>query len=81
MPRCTGGIENMKKTTLNRPDVQQNQASTGWRDYANPEEVQRLEVLDGRIEGQRAILRDTVKDRMSIRSRLIRRMRRATGKE
>ena len=71
----------MKKTTLNRPDVQQSQVSTGWRNYANAEEVQRLEVLDGRIERQRAILRDTVKDRMSIRSRLIRRMRRATGKE
>ena len=71
----------MQKITLKRPDVQSKQVHTSWRDFASSDEIQRLEVLDGRIERQKKILSDTVRDRMSIRSRLIRRMRRASGKE
>lgn len=76
-----GYIENKRKNHLSEPAVQSEQVHTSWRDFASPDEIQRLNVLDGRIERQKKILSDTVKDRMSIRSRLIRRMRRATGKE
>jgi hypothetical protein len=71
----------MKKIVLQTPDVQPSQVHKGWRDFANDLERQRLTVLDQRIIRQKEILSDTEKDRKVIRSRLIRRMRRATGKE
>ncbi len=71
----------MKKIALAPPGVQQQKVHKGWRDFANDLERQRLTVLDQRIIRQKEILSDTEKDRKVIRSRLIRRMRRSTGKE
>jgi hypothetical protein len=71
----------MKKIVLQTPDVQPSQVHKGWRDFTNNDEIQRLAVLDERIERQKRILSDTVKDRKSIRTRLIRRMRRYAGVE
>jgi hypothetical protein len=71
----------MKKSNISRSYVHPETLHNSWRDFASSEEIQRLAVLDGRIDRQKKILADTVKDRVLIRSRLIRRMRRATGKE
>lgn len=52
---------------------------TNWRDFVEVEELQRLEILDIRIERQKQILSDSIEDRKLIMRRAIKRQRRANG--
>ncbi|KPD10895.1 hypothetical protein AN476_18775 [Phaeobacter sp. 11ANDIMAR09] len=46
----------MKKIVLSSPGVQQPKVHKGWRSFANSVEMQRLKILDERIERQKKFL-------------------------
>lgn len=60
--------------------VQRDEMHANWRDFCNNEELQRLTVLDDRIERKKRSLDETISERQRIMNRSIRRMRRAQGK-
>ncbi len=63
-----------------RRQVQRDRLHSGYSDFLNYEEEQRLAVLDARAERQEMILKDTRAERRKIVMRAIRRARRADGK-
>lgn len=60
-------------------DVHVEQIDTNWRDFVEDVELQRLALLDARIERQKQILSDSIEDRQLIMRRAIKRKRRANG--
>ena len=60
--------------------VQRDKLHSGYTEFLNYEEEQRLAVLDARAARQEMILKDTRAERRKIVMRAIRRSRRAEGK-
>lgn len=60
-------------------DVHAEQVDANWRDFVEDIELQRLTLLDARIERQKQILSDSIEDRQLIMRRAIKRKRRANG--
>jgi len=60
--------------------VDQGPIPAPWRDHAKPEEIQRLIVLQSRMELKAATIEELLAERRLIMRRAIARMRRAEGK-
>lgn len=60
--------------------VQRQLLNSGWQQFTNYIEEQRLALLEARIERRKRILADDLAERRKIMMRAIRRMRRARGK-
>ncbi len=65
---------------MTNQSVQPSELHSNWRNFSNSEELQRLEVLDERIDRKKRSLDETISERQKIMNRSIRRMRRAQGK-
>ena len=61
--------------------VQRGKSNSDWRVYANSEELQRVELLEGRMVRKLKLLEDVQRERRKIMMRCVRRKRRAEGKE
>lgn len=59
--------------------VQRGRLNSGWQQFINYVEEQRLALLEARIERRKRILADDIAERRRIMMRAIRRMRRARG--
>lgn len=65
---------------MTTPAVQRTELHANWRDFANVEEIQRLEIIDARFDMKKRSLDMIAAERQKIMARAIRRMRRAAGK-
>lgn len=65
---------------MTTPAVHRTELHANWRDFANDEEIQRLEIIDARFEMKKRSLEMIAAERQKIMARAIRRMRRAAGK-
>jgi hypothetical protein len=68
------GEPEMKSAGVQRPRL-----NSGWQQFTNYVEEQRLVLLEARISRRKRILADDIAERRTIMMRAIRRMRRARG--